>query len=375
MNKYHKILGALFIAFLTIQMFVGVAVADSDSDDLLGSEKDDDDDGVDDDKEEWNERIVEVEVDDDEIEIKSILKNGNRRDKFELEVNFEDDDGLEIEFDYESEIDSDGKDEEYELEFEVDFHEIIEYVDKDGNGLYNPEKDETIQKYEISNFQTPDYSKKEKDDGSTVHKITISTNDNVFTAVIYVVEEFIEIHDQIISPTEAKIDIIINNFNYLNNTSQLALYIKLESEEEYEEVEDDDDDDDEIDDDEIDDDEESVKTEDGDYTGFFSWADTAIIDGVAKPVLSNSKTTDHEDDDEEKIYFNYPRGTLIIHDPKIGISGVILETSPLFSFDNILFVAILAGILATIGVSTFLIIKKRKKSKRSQLIPEEELIN
>lgn len=98
-----------------------------------------------------------------------------------------------------------------------------------------------------------------------------------------------------VTPTEAKIDIEIKNFNYINNSSQIALYTKLKSDKEYEEE-----DETEDEENEYAEDEKEVKTTSNGYTGIFTWAEKAEVDGVSKEVL----TSDIEEDDEkyEKIY-------------------------------------------------------------------------
>ena len=77
----------------------------------------------------------------------------------------EEDDGLEVEFKYKTETDNsdetddddddegflglsdDDDDDEYELEFQIDFHDIIEFVDLNGNGVYDGDDvDDKIQK-------------------------------------------------------------------------------------------------------------------------------------------------------------------------------------------------------------------------------------
>jgi hypothetical protein len=57
-------------------------------------------------------------------------------------------------------------------------------------------------------------------------------------------------------------------------------------------------------------------------TGFFSWAKTAEIDGLTTDVLVSNKEIDASNPNDEKIYFNYQRGTHIYHDPKIGMVGL-----------------------------------------------------
>ena len=69
-------------------------------------------------------------------------------------------------------------------------------------------------------------------------------------------------------------------------------------------------------------DEIGVLLTDTDFSGFFTWFEYAIIDGVNTTIESSPVRFD---DDYKWIFLNYPRGDVIVHDPKVGVEGV-LET-------------------------------------------------
>ena len=69
-------------------------------------------------------------------------------------------------------------------------------------------------------------------------------------------------------------------------------------------------------------DESGVYTVNSNHVGFFTWEKNATIDGISKEVFANDLETDDEEPNEQKMYLNYPNGTIIIHDPKIGIEGL-----------------------------------------------------
>jgi hypothetical protein len=188
---------------------------------------------------------------------------------------------------------------------------------------------------------------------TTLHYIIFTTSDDVFTAHIYFVEEFDIINGTLITPSETKIDIEINNYNYLNGSSQLALYTKLESEVEYEMEE-------ETEDEELGyaEDESSTYTMINSHVGFFSWKENATIDGVSKGVLVSQIEDDDIEPNEEKIYLNYPKGINIYHDPKVGIAGLFssASTTTIPGYGNLaILIASILGITGTI----YLIKKKR----------------
>ena len=279
---------------------------------------DDDDDGIDDDYEDENEREVKVEYSDNEIQIESQLKTGDTKDEFQIKVEAGDDLGIKLE--YESETTIDAVETELELEFKVVFKSLIEFVDIDGNGIYNTDNDTEIQEYKIEDFNPIEYTPILQPDNSTLHYLNISTVDNVFTAHLFVAGEFMDFNSTILTPTEVKIDIEITNFPYLNDSSQLAVYTKLETSTEMEE-------DDETEDEEMGyvESEGGVVTEMNGFMADFTWAETALIDGTVMDVLTTPIDTDDTDSNAEKMYIVYPRGTHIYHDPKIGMVGILTE--------------------------------------------------
>ena len=329
-------------------------VEPADSNDNDEGDVDDDDDGVDDEYEDENEREVKVEYSDNEIQIESQLKIGDTKDEFQIKVEAGDDLGIKLE--YESETTTDGVESELELEFKVVFKSLIEFVDLDGNGIYNSDNDTEIQEYKFEEFNPIEYTPILQPDNSTLHYLNISTVDNVFTAHLFVVGEFMDFNSTILTPSEVKIDIEISDFPYLNDSSQLAVYTKLETDYELE-----------VDDETEDEENGYVENESGLVTsmnGFiasFTWAETALIDGTVMDVSTTPIDTDDIDSNAEKMYIVYPRGTHIYHDPKIGMVGILtvahspsfLESIPGFPVWSIF--AFSAAIVAMIAI-------KRKKN-------------
>jgi len=335
--KKHYVFGIVILGILIFSFGIGNAAA-----------TDDDNDGVDDDFEEENERNIQIEMSANEFQIESVLRNGEQKDSIELHIKY-DSDGLDIDLGYESELSSDNST-ELEIEFGVRFRSLIEFMDLDGNGIYDPSVDNTIQEVELNSFKPVIYTNQTISTGTTLHYFIVNTTDGVFTAHIYVVEEFEIVNETLITPTETKFDIEISDFNYLNGTSQLALYTKLESEIEYEEE------------DHTEDEKEGyASNEEGviikhlDYAGAFTWKENAMIDGVSKRVLTSTIEVDDEDENEQKIYLNYPRGSHIYHDPKVGV--VLLTPFP--ALPVILSVSIIS--VVAVAVALILVLRKRRK--------------
>ncbi|MFW9854977.1 MAG: hypothetical protein ACFFFG_07940 [Candidatus Thorarchaeota archaeon] len=311
----------------------------------LEEEHDDDDDGIDDETEAKNEREISIEHDADDVKIESQLKFGEQKDEIHIEIEVHDEPKVKLE--YSSEANS----AEVELAFKVKFYSIIEYIDQDANGVFNESEDLIVQEYRLDQvaFEPIDYVTQDGPGNSILHKITINTTDGVFLLRFYAVSEFTIVNEALVTPTQAKIDVEIHNFPYNDTNSDLALQTKLEATKEYEEDEDTED--------ETEgraDEEKEVEVSMGGFVGFFSWTETALVDGVNQTVLS-SPVEDDDSSTDQKIFLNYPRGNDIIHDPKIGVAGVILvadNLSPSGSPSNGYLIPVTLVVLALIGGKT-----------------------
>ena len=317
--------------------------------DEVNDDDDDDDDGVSDDDEDRNRREVEVFVTPTNVEIESKLESGGTEDSFKIEVSTSLD-GVEFKVEFETENST----VETEREFEVEFEEIVEFIDDNGNGIYDKETDTDVQTMELSSFKPIVYSVENTADGP-IHILEVNTTDDVFSAMVFAAGEFADINGTVIAPTQVKIDVIIQGFDYQENDSQLALEVKLEAsmETSYQEVTEDEEDgraDDEV----------AVDVIMDEITGFFSWMESAEVDGVSYPVNSSIVETSAI---EQKIYLNYVRGDIIIHDPKIGFENLLIGSSIVPGIDGILadnFIPIAA--VAAIAIVGIIVVAVKRRS-------------
>jgi hypothetical protein len=222
---------------------------------------------------------------------------------------------------------------------------LIEFVDLNENGVLDEEHDEVISEYGFHSFQPVDYSLTSISDDTNLHYLIVNTTDGVFAAHIYLVEEFVYVNDNLISPTEAKVDLEITNYEYLDDNSQLALIAKLWSQEKYSEREETDDEKEGYSDDEKD-----VHIQNAEYSGFFSWKETALIDGVEMEVLT--KELVYEEEDLQVLLLCYPRGYHIYHDPKIGI----FIGLPVDENLSIIIATIATGAISVVGVAAVVVL-------------------
>ncbi|MBY9001024.1 MAG: hypothetical protein KGD64_08930 [Candidatus Heimdallarchaeota archaeon] len=341
-NKKTLLLGGL-LAMIVISSFLYTPVLGESHDD----DEDEDDDGISDRDEDENRRKVEIEYSDSEVQIESSQEIDGISNEFKVKIETGDE-GIKIKFEFEK----DNETLETEVEYKVVLSEIIEFIDTSADGFYNSSIDQEVQVLKIDEFKPILYTT-ELILNDTVHIFTVETVDEVFSATVYVTTEFTVINDVIVAPNQLKIDIGIHNFNYTELDSVLALKVKLESEYEVDYENDDETEDEE---DGRASDEQEVEIIAGDYIGFFSWIETAMVDGVEHAVKATPIETS---EGENKMYLSYPRGTEIIHDPKVGIANIIQTPTGLVGSSEILIVSV-AAILTITGLSVLF----RKKSKR-----------
>jgi len=295
---------------------------------------DDDSDGIDDEYESYNYRDLDLELSGSEVRIESIHREDSQKDDIRISIKIESD-GLEFEVGYAEDHDS----VENEIEFSVTFNKLIEFIDINSDGMFDNISDIFIREILLDDFEPFTYSQTSISEYTHLHHIIANTTDGIFKAHFYICEEFYIINSELITPTQGKIDIEINDFPYFNESSQLALHVKLEAEADYEEEE-------ETEDESLgySSNENGVKSTNNAFTGFFTWKENATIDGKTERVVASPLVTNEED---QMLYLNYPRAIKIIHDPKIGIEGLLKSiTNPPFPY----FIMILFLIIGALSI-------------------------
>jgi hypothetical protein len=183
------------------------------------------------------------------------------------------------------------------------------------------------------------YQKQLSDNDETINLVSLQTEDDVFKMNLYFSNNFSNINNQILTPSEVKIDFIINNFPFDEEDTHLALRSILETEhqtelkvESFDEMNG------------FSENESVLDINSMNNGGFFSWAETVMVDGVVKLVNSTIKTQTEETISENEknsnqvsnIYFSYPRGGKIVHDPKLGVVSISFEAFALQSISNLI---------------------------------------
>lgn len=326
------------VYFLIIFFLLGFLFLSINFISLIAVEDEEDNDDIDDDIEELNKRKIELTINENEVFVESFKKSDERKDVITTKILL-DKDGIIIENKYGIFSESESK-YEYKIEFGISFRDIIEFIDEDENGIFNPEYDPIIQNMRLDDFSPIIYETSNISGDSKLHYLKIQTKNEIFKLHFYFVEEFAIVENSLISPNQMKIEVEISNFDYFNESSQLSLYTRLESEEFYYKKE--------ITEDEKNGfakDEECIITSFNNYTGYFTWQEKAWIDNNLDEITVSSIIID---EGKQNIYFNYPIGKPIFHSFKLGIEEILVfKTKP---FDPTFFI-ILFLIIGALSIS------------------------
>ncbi len=210
-----------------------------------------------------------------------------------------------------------------ELDFVLDFKRLVEYVDENNNGFFD-EQDSVLSEYllNVADFEDINYSTVESDDGQQLWVASVSTSDSVFSLILYVSGNNSEFEQIILRPSEVKFDVLISNFSFVNESSDIALEMNMSTTHSVSVQS------------QTDDEkkgfaknEAALNISSGLYEAFFSWISSASVDGVTQEVnvsLSSSTVEVVSNDSktvskQTSVFFCYPQGQTIVHDPKVGV--------------------------------------------------------
>lgn len=270
-----------------------------------------------------HERQVQVQYDANQLQLESELKNGTVKDHISVEVqthtNYPDDNAsgrTEIRFVYTRENGT-----ETSMRYNVDLLGLIEY--KENGTQWGYQAGEKVAQYSIggTGWNPITYSL-DNSTGVAIHTFNLSTADSVVTILIHIASNVASDGNTTITPNALKIDILINNFPYTQTGDSLALLANVRSGSHLEHT-------------------NRTAEEDQGYTkneqaynmnvngttGYFSWADTVMADGVSANVIPSPVVVDQnataeyegEKTNAMTFSFNTTDASSIVWDPRIGV--------------------------------------------------------
>lgn len=250
-----------------------------------------------------------------------------------------------------------------QLTFKIVLKKLVEFSDLNSNGRFDySDMEISTYSFELMNFTNITYSNETISTGVKILQMSTQTVDEVFAIDLCISDNFTTYKNQLLSPSEMKIDFIIYHYPYLENNSLLALLIDITTDHNLS-----------VESESFDErrgyafNESAINISSMDYSGFLSWLNTVTVDGINKsvqtsilggvhPISKDIKTVQH-------VSFSYPHGTEIIHDPKIGVISQSFTLTALnnilFSDLNVYFTYFISCILAVIIFIGIITIRKR----------------
>lgn len=271
----------------------------------------------------YEQRILTITRSMNQTHIRSTWEKENEEDSFEVFIDTEDTPSINMEYTTEDSSDKG-------VSYQIVFKDIKEFDDINGNGIYD-EDDLTVGIFSLEQekFRAMNYENMTSSNGENIQIISTGTSDNMFTAKFYATERYAYISQSLCTPHEIKMDFVINNYQFKQNNTRLALTMELRTNFETD-----------LDTDTFDElqgyatNENQFSVRSGNKTGFFSWVDTVDVDNTREQVhsmISSEKIQTLENNTINvstisTVSFSYPQGENITHDPKIGVISLSTES-------------------------------------------------
>ena len=247
--------------------------------------------------------------------------------------------------------------------YRIEFRRLQEYAPEDGGGLKETgtRMDLTPENATVtmSNATTADGERQVR------FRITYATNPpGLFTVTVGASERFSKVDGGLVSPVEAKVDLGIHGWSWSSEATVLGLEVDVYADGATVPV---------VDDRSGDEehgwasDERQVNVTRVGDTAFFSWASTALVDGVSRPVQATPLEPRGEGYDLSLLY-ERPAGaasSTIVHDPKMGVESSALwsawnQERPAVLSPDLALYALGVGAIAAVVAATVLVRRRRK---------------
>ena len=255
------------------------------------------------------------------------------------------------------------------VSYTLELKSLVQWLDENGNGLVDDGEIVPSESLGSSAFGDVNSSHVEmpNEDGGRVHYLNVTSRTGLVSLNLTVAERFMRLSaNRILTPMEVKVDIEINR-----PAMQVGAYIGIEFRMETgEDVEYSDVTWDELHDFAVDDAAMNVTggPPNAPSLAFFSWAETATVDGSQIPV--DWMTRSGSEAGEYDLYLFYLTGgqsvVQLVHDPTIGVRSAAFEDvvsrPPPLQADYILYGGTLAA-MAVLVIGTIVFANRRRKKR------------
>lgn len=259
-------------------------------------------------------REIKVDVSESKVVIESLKKTASLEDKLKVEF---DAGSTWINLEYDTIVDG----QPALATIKLEFFELIEFVDLNGDGVYDPdEPQEFVKKIGLDDLKPESLTRRdiiEEEIPGVLVDTTLTAPDKyealAFHLTLHLFGGFVQFQGIPLEPTSMKVDIGVDGFPFSEESSKLALHSKVTivAEDKLEES--------------LEIGEELIAGRVGKWMVFFSWAREAEVDGGSTPVLfhiveEKAIREVGKFDFVNELYLAYERGNSIFHDPRLGVS-------------------------------------------------------
>ncbi len=227
---------------------------------------------------------------------------------------------------------------EIEVEISAAFREVFEFEDSNGNGLQDSNEDRLSEvRLDSLSFAPVDVVSHQMD-GLDGFKVTLLGTKGGFSfgLVSYIFPSEATINGTLVPEEAVKVDILMEGYDFVSETSLLGLEIGAESSVEQET--------------EFEDGSESVEVHIARGTAFFRWAPEAVVDGQVSPVEAQWRSLD------DRLFLYYSHGEVIVHDPLLGF-----EAAGPSAFLNATTFVLVGGIALAAAVAGLILFRLRTR--------------
>ncbi len=253
---------------------------------------------------------------------------------------------------------------ENRIEYEMTLKRLVEFIDDGGDiggGDIVQEWDLTDEYWVVSTINTTTVDSGRQFRFTTFPVPDVPTSRNI-TLTVTASSRFIRTGSMLVSPMEVKVDVSIRGWDYNASNSELALKVEVATEAEMTELE-------AQSHDESrgwasDESQLNVSGELGSI--FFSWSNTATVDGQATVVRSTGLAPITEG---SEFFLIYGRGQVIDHDPKMGVESAAFwalvnraNQPPSLSWNPVLYALGVAAIAGLVAATVVLSRRRRREN-------------
>jgi hypothetical protein len=236
------------------------------------------------------------------------------------------------------------------LDFKIKYDSLIEFVDGNDNGFFDPTTDIVVGKTSLNNMLRLGFGYGV--DGKPAYYSSYSTIDGIFKVDFYTTQEHVLLSRQVgsLSPNELKSSITITNYTPITGGTQLALNLSLTSNQDiiFSNLD------------------LSATTSSGNFKAGYLWYDTAIINDL-ETIVNTTTPSSAVPINTGQIYVNF--GSVIngSYDPRLSWH---IPSTPKFNiFTDIPWNYLAIGSLSLVAVSIAVMKAARKKPGRVKYQP------